>query len=492
MGERPYRMFIDGAWIGAGERPTYPIPNPATEEIVAHAPEGTRGDVGRAIAAARRAFDHGPWPRSTPAERAAVLLKIADGIQARKEQFRALLVAAHAAEAMTHVLQLETPIYSLYNHAELVGSFPWEEEVPTLMVPTKRGMMETHAAVVRQPAGVCALIPTWNFPLFTTLNKIAPAIAAGCTMVVKPSPWGPLVDLLLAEVIAECDLPPGVFNVVTGQAPELGADLVESAAVDKVSFTGSVSTGKKIMRAAAETLKRVHLELGGKSALVILDDADVETAAPSAASPAFFHAGQGCALMTRVLVPRKKHDALVAATVAFIEKKVKLGDPADPTVNLGPVIREERRAAIETLIASGREQGAVLATGGGRPASQPRGYFVEPTVFANVRNHMTIAREEIFGPVVSILPFDDDDDAVRIANASEMGLYGGIVTNDVERGKRVARRIRTGGVGINNATNLLHAPFGGFKQSGIGREGGVYGVHEFTELQTIAWNVSGS
>ncbi len=489
MRAQPFRMFVDGAWIAAAERPTYPIPNPATEETVAHAPEATRGDVGRAIAAARRAFDHGPWPRTKPAERAAILTKIADGIQARKEEFRELLVSAHAACAMTHVLQLETPIYALYNHAELVASFPWEEEVPTLMVPTKRGMMETHAAVVRQPAGVCALIPTWNFPLFTTINKIAPAIAAGCTMVVKPSPWGPLVDLLLAEVIAECDLPPGVFNVVTGQAPELGADLVESPQVDKVSFTGSVATGKKIMRAAADTLKRVHLELGGKSALVILDDANVETAAPSAASPAFFHAGQGCALMTRVLVPKKMHDSLVAATVAFIERKVKLGDPADPTVNLGPVIRDERRQAIEAMIAAGREQGAILATGGGRPPGFERGYFVEPTVFANVRNHMTIAREEIFGPVVSILPYQDDDEAVRIANASEMGLYGGIVTNDVERAKSVARRIRTGGVGINNATNLLHAPFGGFKQSGIGREGGVFGMHEFTELQTIAWNV---
>ncbi len=298
MRTEPLRMFVDGAWISSGERASYSIPNPATEATVAQAPEGTRGDVGRAIAAARRAFDHGPWPRTKPAERAAVLTKIADGIQARKEEFRELLVAAPAAEAMTHVLQLETPIYALYNHAELLTSFPWEEEVPTLVVPTKRGMMETHATVVRQPAGVCALIPTWNFPLFTTINKIAPALAAGCTMVVKPSPWGPLVDLLLAEVIAECDLPPGVFNVVSGQSPELGADLVESPAVDKVSFTGSVTTGKKIMRAAAETLKRVHLELGGKSALVILDDADVESAAPSAASPAKSRRASGRATAT--------------------------------------------------------------------------------------------------------------------------------------------------------------------------------------------------
>ena len=487
MSVKPYRMYIDGKWVDAASGATYELPNPATEQTLASAPDASRDDLRRAIGAARRAFDSGPWPRSTPRERSRVLERIALGLERRKEEFRDLLVAAHAAEYMTHPIQLDLAIAQIANYAELALRFPFEEPLPPVSAVTAAGPKLVSSMAYHQPVGVCGLVPTWNFPLYVTAQKIGPALATGCTMVIKPSPWGPLVDLLLAEVIEECDLPPGVYNVVTGQSPELGIELCENAEIDKLSFTGSVETGKRVMAAAAGTLKRVHLELGGKSAQIVLDDYDLDAAAPGAASPTFFHAGQGCAMTTRVLVQRSRHDELVEKMAGFVKSFVKPGNPADPSVMLGPVIREERRTAIEGYVASGCEQGAELVTGGGRPADLPRGYFLEPTIFANVRNDMRIAREEIFGPVVSVIPFENEDDAVRIANDSSFGLYGGILTNDSARGLELARRLRTGGVSINGATNLLAAPFGGFKQSGIGREGGLFGMREFTEIQMLAW-----
>jgi acyl-CoA reductase-like NAD-dependent aldehyde dehydrogenase len=487
MAIRTWRLFVDGKWTEAASGATYAVPNPATEETVALAPDSGREDIARALGAARRAFDSGPWRRSTPAERARVLFRIADAVEKRKEEFRALLVAAHGAEAMTHGIQLETPIAQLRGYAELATRFSWDEPLAPVQGLTAVGMQTVHGVAHHQPAGVCGLIPTWNFPLFVTAEKIGPAIATGCTMVVKPSPWGPLVDLLVAEIIAECDLPPGVFNVVTGQGPELGAELAESPLVDKISFTGSVSIGKKVALAAAGTLKRVHLELGGKSAQIVLDDFDLDAAAPPSAGPAFFHAGQGCAMTTRVLVQRRRHDALVEKMAAFVRAFVKVGNPADPTVILGPLIREERRRAVAGYVASGREEGAELVCGGRAPAALARGFFFEPTIFANVRNDMRIAREEIFGPVVSVIPFEDEEDAIRIANESSLGLFGGILTRDLDKARAIAKRIRAGGVSINGAVNLTQAPFGGFKESGIGREGGVFGLREFTEIQTITW-----
>ena len=373
-----------------------------------------------------------------------MLTRIGEKISDRKQEFRALLSSAHGATRSTMIVQLETPIYLLYNYAEIASRYPFVEEMPDLPVPTRTGLITTRSEVVRQPAGVCGLIPTWNFPLFVTINKIAPALATGCTMVIKPSPWGPAIDLLLAEVLAECDLPPGVVNVVTGQAPALGEALVASPDVDRISFTGSVPTGKAIMRSCADTLKRVHLELGGKSALIVLDDADLETAAAACAMPATFHAGQGCAMTTRILVPRDRHDDLVDAVVAHVEGEVRIGDPADRETTLGPVIRPERLEAIEAMVAAGVEQGARLATGGRRPAQPEKGWFFEPTVFAGVDNALPIARDEIFGPVVCVLPYEGDDEAVRIANDSSMGLFGGILSPDVERAKGLARRLRTG------------------------------------------------
>ncbi|MFQ5666084.1 MAG: aldehyde dehydrogenase family protein [Candidatus Binatia bacterium] len=482
-----FRLYIDGVWTEAAGGATYDVINPATEDVVARAPNAARSDLERAIAAARKAFDDGPWRRTTPHDRAKVLRRFVEELEQRKEELRRLLISTCAAEYITLPIQLDTPFELLATYADLTTSFEFEQMLPVLISQGPLGTQVNNAMAYHQPVGVCGLIPTWNFPFFVTVQKIGPALATGCTMVVKPSPYAPLIDLVIAEALQACDLPKGVFNVVTGESPALGAGLVESPLVDKISYTGSVTTGKRIMSAAAPTLKRVHLELGGKSAAIVLDDADLDVVAPFTSGPSFFHAGQGCAMCTRVLVPQSKHDDLVARLSNFVASIVTVGDPADPSVMLGPVIREERRQKIEEYIDAGKREGAVLATGGGRPQNLPRGYFLQPTIFGAVRNDMRIAREEIFGPVLSVLPFADIDDAVRIANASSYGLGGAVYTSDIAKGIEVAKRIRTGSVNVNGAVSLLHTPFGGFKESGIGREGGRWGLHEYTEVQAITW-----
>jgi len=341
--------------------------------------------------------------------------------------------------------------------------------------------------VCRQPVGVCAMIPTWNFPVYVTVQKLGPALATGCTMVFKPSPWGPLINLFIAELVAEADLPPGVVNFVTGQGNDIAEVLVSDPRIDKVSFTGSVATGRKIIQASASNLKRVFLELGGKSVGIYLDSDGIEMNAMVASGPAMFHAGQGCAMSTRVLVQKDVHDRFVENMIGFVQNMVKVGDPADPGTMLGPVIREERRQKIEEYIGAGKAEGATLATGGGRPKDLQRGYFLEPTIFCNVRNHIRIAREEIFGPVVSVIPFADDEEAIRIANDSTYGLGGAIYARDTTRAVEMAKRIRTGVVWINNGINMFDGPFGGFKESGIGREGGRWSMEEYTEVQQITW-----
>ena len=481
------KMFVDNEWVAASNGATYAVPNPATEEAIGTAPEATVEDMRRAIAAARRAFDEGPWPRSSRQERARVITAIADGMERRKEELRQMLIAEAGATYLTHDIQLEQPIRLLRNYADLALTFDFEEPLPVRVTDGPLGTFVCSSIVNRQPAGVCGLIPTWNFPLFVTVQKLGPALATGCTMVFKPSPYGPLVNLMLAEIVADADLPPGVVNFVTGQSNAIAETLVTDPRIDKVSFTGSVATGKKIMAAAAATLKRVHLELGGKSVAIFLDTDDLDSIAPQAASPTFFHAGQGCAMTTRILVPREAHDHLVQKMVDFVRGMVKVGDPADPSTFLGPVIRDERRQKIEEYIESGKRDGAVLAHGGGRPKELPRGYFLEPTIFCGVANHIRIAQEEIFGPVVAVLPFRDPDEAIRIANESTYGLDGMIFSRDTARAIELGKRIRTGAVWINNGINLLDTPFGGFKESGVGREGGRFGMEEYTELQQISW-----
>jgi aldehyde dehydrogenase (NAD+) len=482
-----FRLYIDSAWSDAGGGATYDIVNPATEEVVARAPNAARTDLDRAVAAARRAFDDGPWRRTTPRDRAKILRRLIDGLEARKEELRQWLVTCAGAEHITHPIQLDTPLQLLETYADLATSFEFQHILPMVASQSPMGTFVSNAMAYHQPVGVCGLIPTWNFPFFVTAQKIGPALATGCTMVLKPSPYVPVIDLVIAEVIETCDLPKGVFNVVTGESPDLGAALVESPLIDKISYTGSVATGKRIMAAAAPTLKRVHLELGGKSAAIVLDDVDLDMVAPYTSGPSFFHAGQGCAMCTRVLVPAAKHDGLLERLTNFVNGIVRVGDPADPSVMLGPVIRAERREKIEEYIHSGKSEGAVLATGGGRPPELPRGYFLQPTIFGAVRNDMRIAREEIFGPVLSILPFKDEEEGGRSANDSTYGLGGAIYSSDVPKAIEMAKRIRTGTLNINGAVNLLHTPFGGFKESGIGREGGRWGMMEYTEVQAIAW-----
>ena len=482
---RKWQLYIDGKWSDAGGG-TFDVLNPATEEVVAQAPNATVADLERAIAAARRAFDEGPWRKTTPHDRARIIEQLIAALDKRKERLREILIATAGATWVSHGIQLDFPFQLLGRYAELARSYRFEEALPVVVSETPMGTTVNNSMVYHQAVGVCGLIPTWNFPLFTTVQKIGPALAAGCTMISKPSPYGPLVDLVVAEALEECDLPPGVFNVVTGDRPALGAGLVDSPLVDKISFTGSVPTGKAIMAAAAPTLKRVHLELGGKSVAMVLDDVDLMQVVPFASTPAFFHAGQGCAMCTRFLIPRARQDEAAEAFKGFLTGVVQIGDPAEPGTMLGPVIREERRVKIEEYIAAGNREGARLVTGGGRPASQPRGYFLEPTVFADVTNEMRIAREEIFGPVLSILPFDDVEQAIRIANDSPYGLGGAIYATDVAKALAVAKQLRTGTVNINSALNLLNLPFGGFKESGIGREGGHHGLLEFCETKYIA------
>jgi acyl-CoA reductase-like NAD-dependent aldehyde dehydrogenase len=481
------RMFVDGQWADASNGATYGVPNPATEETVGTAPDATVVDMQRAIAAARRAFDDGPWPRSSHEDRARVLHRIADGLEKRKEEMRQILIAEAGATYITHPIQVDQPIELLRGYAERAITFEFEEPLPVRIGQGPFGPQVNSAIVNRQPAGVCALIPTWNFPMFVAAQKLGPALATGCTMVFKPSPWGPLINLFLAEVITEADLPPGVVNFVTGQSNAIAEALVSDPRIDKISFTGSVGTGKRILHAAAETMARVHLELGGKSVGIYLDTDNLDMMAPIACGPSMFHAGQGCAMATRVLVPKSVHDQFVEKMVGFVRGMVTVGDPADPSTFLGPVIREERRTKIEEYIAAGKKEGAVLATGGARPKDRPKGYFLEPTIFAAVPNDIRIAREEIFGPVVAVIPYADEDEAIRVANASTYGLGGAIYSRDTAKAIELAKRIRTGVVWINNGINHHDGPFGGFKESGIGREGGRFGMEEYTEVQQICW-----
>ena len=486
-----YQMYIDGRWLAARTGATFDVLNPATEETIATAPEASRAEMRRAIEAARRAFDEGPWPRMTPRDRARVIQQIADGLSARRDALAALLTAEVGAAQYLLPMQLDDPLTAMHSYAELAAKADLEEMLPPLIQQSAAGPAATQMLVFRQAAGVVGAINTWNFPLYVLVQKLGPALAAGCTLVVKASPYAPLINLEVAKVIEQTDLPRGVVNVVTGEGLEISEELVASALVDKISFTGSVPTGKKIAETAAHNLTRVHLELGGKSACIVLDDADVEAMAPLLASPAFVHAGQACAATTRCLLPASLYDRALEKMAGFVSN-LKVGDPSDPAVMVGPLIREERRLAVEDFIRSGKEEGATLAAGGKRPEAIAKGFFLEPTIFGDVRNDMRIAREEIFGPVVTVTPYDDIDEAVRIANDSRYGLSGRIVTNNEARGIEIAKRLRTGSVLVSSGAGpgsaaFMVAPFGGFKESGIGREGGKYGIFEFTEVQTIAW-----
>jgi aldehyde dehydrogenase (NAD+) len=481
------QLYIEGAWVDSDGTATVDIVDPATEKTIATVPQATRTDVVRAIAAARRAFDAGPWPRTTPRERAAVLLRMADIMERRHPELVDLNVReAGSVRALAETIQVGIPIKHFRDLAERVlPSFPFEEA----MLPTV-GAGVGQGVVLREPIGVAGLISAYNFPFLLNLHKLGPALAAGCTTVLKPAPATPLEAFVLAEIAEEAGLPPGVLNVVTGDV-DAGHELTTNPLVDMISFTGSDAVGRRVAEQAAGTLKKVVLELGGKSANIVCEDADLTKVLRSILFGMTVHAGQGCALLTRTLVQRSRHDELVGMITATLDH-VKVGDPADPSTGMGPLISAAQREKVEALIKTGGAEGAQLAYGGGRPAGLNAGFYVEPTLFTGVDNSMTIARTEFFGPVGVVIPFDDDDHAVAIANDSPYGLSGGVWSGDPARAYGIARRIRTGQVSVNGGGGGLspHGPFGGYKQSGLGREWGRFGLDEYLEHKTVTWPVA--
>jgi aldehyde dehydrogenase (NAD+) len=469
-------LYIGGEWVASAGTGTIEVVNPATEEVIAVVPEACGADVDRAVAAARAAFDTGPWPQTTAKERADVLRALSQAIQARSQELADVITKENGSPASFSLMgQVFAATMVLDGFVDVVESYPFEEERPGVMGP---------CLVRKAPVGVSAGIIPWNVPLFIVAMKLGACLASGSTMVIKPAPETPLDGYVLAEIIDGLGLPPGVVNIVAA-GREVGEHLVRHPGVDKVSFTGSTAAGRAVGAICGEHLKRCTLELGGKSAAVILDDADLNAAIPGLLPAALMNNGQACVAQTRVLAPRSRYAEVVDALADAVRDQT-VGDPSDPTIAVGPLVAERQRTRVEGYLEAGKKEGARAVVGGGRPATLDRGWFVEPTLFADVDNNMTIAREEIFGPVLSVIPYDDDADAVHIANESDYGLSGSVWTADRDRGVGVARRVRTGTYAVNSGMTIdLKNPFGGFKSSGIGRELGPEGVDAYTEVQTI-------
>jgi len=484
------KLYIDGSWADAGpDRDD--VLNPATEEIIGRAPVGTVQAAGDAIAAARQAFDHGPWPPMSMAERVTLLRRMHSALHARRADIAALIVAeVGCAQGVTHGMQVGAPLdhfASALDHARDETVRLPLDVTPDFMNPDGPRKIG-GTTVVREPVGVVAGITGYNFPFLLNLAKIVPALLAGNTLVLKPSPFTPFSALLFGEISDEIGLPKGVLNVVTG-GPDVGSLLTTDPRVDLVSFTGSEGVGAQIMAQAAPTLKRVHLELGGKSALIVRHDADIVRAAQMAVGILAVNAGQGCALLTRLLVHNSVRQQFVEVAVATA-RHFKIGNAADPSVMMGPLIREAQRAKVEHFIAVGRDEGAMLVHGGGRPEGLSRGYFTDITLFDDVANSMTIAQEEIFGPVGAVIGFDSDEEAIAIANDSRFGLNGGIETADAATGYEMALRLRTGSVALNGGTGRMsYAPIGGYKRSGIGREYGPDWLREYQQEKSVFYPV---
>jgi len=472
------QMLIDGRLVGAEQ--IYPSLNPATGDVVGYAPNAGVGEAERAIAAARRAFDSTDWPTNVDL-RIRCLDQLHTALLEHSDELRALTIAeVGATQSLTESAQLDDPIRIVGYYADLLKTYPLTEDLGEI---ESRGQRH-HRWVEKEAAGVVAAIIAYNYPNQLALAKLGPALAAGCTVILKAAPDTPLTTLALGEVIAKyTDIPAGVVNVISSTDPAVGAALTTSPDVDVVTFTGSTATGRKIMAAASETIKKVFLELGGKSAMIVLDDADYSTCAMMASFMVTSHAGQGCAITTRLLVPRKNHDEIVEQLKNFFAM-VRYGDPADPNTYMGPLISETQRDKVDGIVKRAVAAGATVVAGG-KKVDGP-GYFYEPTLLIDVDPDSEIAQEEIFGPVLVVLPYDDDDDAVRIANNSIYGLSGGVFGSQ-DRAIAVARRIRTGTLSINGGNYFgPDSPFGGYKQSGVGREMGVAGLEEFLEGKTFA------
>jgi len=471
----PQALFIGGEWVRAQSERTLQVISPVTEEVLITVPEASERDMDRAVAAARQAFDSGPWPRYAPQERSRYLLRVADALRARLPQLAETWTGQMGAPiGLTKYAVAQAPELFQY-YATLIQTYPFVDE--------RRRDDGRTARVVREPVGVVAAITPWNAPLVLLCYKAAAALAAGCTVVSKPAPETPLDAHLLAQCIEEAGLPPGVFNVAQA-GREVGDYLIRHPGIDKVSFTGSTAAGRHIAEVCAQRLARVSLELGGKSAAIVLDDADIGQTLQSLVPYSMPITGQVCFSLTRVLVPKSRAREVLDAYVGAVQG-TKVGDPFEPDTQMGPLAMKRQLERVQGYIAKGKQEGARLVTGGGRPRGFDRGYFVEPTVFADVETRMTIAQEEIFGPVVSFIAYDGIDDAVRKANDTIYGLHGAVYTADPERGYEIARRVRSGSVAVNGLIVDPKMPFGGFKQSGLGREGGIEGLDPYLETKTV-------
>ena len=465
------KIYIDGAWVPSTGTGTIDVTNSTTEEVMGRIPDGTPQDVDRAVKAARAAFPG--WAATSKEERGKYLQRITEGLSARMEDI-ATVVAGEVGmpQNLSRMIQAGLPAMTFGSMAQIVDGFPFEEQVG-------------NSAIVREPVGVVGAITPWNYPLHQIAAKVAPALAAGCTVVLKPSEVAPLNAFILAEIVEEVGLPHGVFNLVTGVGPVVGEAIAAHPDVDMVSFTGSTRAGRRVSELASQTVKRVALELGGKSPNVILDDADLERAVVDGVGKCYLNSGQTCSALTRMIVPRSKLGE-VEAIAAKAAETYTTGDPFDSGTRLGPLVSAVQRERVRNYINKGVEEGARLVTGGAEaPEGLDRGYFVRPTVFSDVRTDMTIAQEEIFGPVLAIIPYDTEDEAVEIANDTIYGLAGGVWSGDPERAKAVARRIRTGQVEVNGGSFNPMAPFGGYKQSGHGRELGKFGLEEYLEVKSL-------
>lgn len=465
------KLYIGGEWTPPTGKGHFDVINASTEEVMGRIPAGDAADVDRAVKAARAAFEG--WSRTSPAERAEYLQKIQAGLAERTQEIAETIAGEVGMPLpLSTMIQAGLPTLTFGSAAQLATSYEYEEQ-------------SGNSLVVREPVGVVGCITPWNYPLHQIAAKVALAMGAGCTVVLKPSEVAPLSAFILAEIIDGVRLPRGVFNLVSGDGPTVGEAISGHPGVDMVSFTGSTGAGKRVSEVAAKTVKRVALELGGKSANVILDDADLAKAVKAGVQNCYLNSGQTCSAWTRMLVPKAKHDEAVA-----IAKKVAEGftpgSAFEASTRLGPLVSKTQQERVRNYIKKGIDEGATLVTGGPeQPENLPKGYFVKPTVFANVKNSMTIAQQEIFGPVLCIIPYENEDEAIEIANDSLYGLAGGVWSADPEHAKRVARRIRTGQVDINGGSFNPMAPFGGYKQSGRGREYGKWGFEEFLEIKSM-------
>jgi acyl-CoA reductase-like NAD-dependent aldehyde dehydrogenase len=469
------QLLIGGEWVAPAGNTRFDVTSPASLEVIGSVPEGIEADIDAAVAAARHAFDRGPWPTTPASERIKVIKKFAELLEANLEDFKSVISQEMGAPPATVEMMMYTPGKAALDvFIGLADTFPWEE--------TRTGAFGT-SKVRREPVGVVAAIIPWNVPLFIAINKVIPALLAGCTVVLKPAPETPIDALMFGKLLMEAGLPEGVLSVVPADR-EVSEYLVTHPGVDKVSFTGSTAAGRRVGSLATERLKRISLELGGKSAAIVLDDVDLAASSFMIAMSGLMNSGQACVAQTRIMVPRTRYDEITEAVVEAA-KMFTVGDPSDPMTQMGPLVAERQRDRVEGYIEKGKAEGARMVLDGVRPAGLDKGWYVGPTVFADVDNKMTIAQEEIFGPVLSVLPYDTEDQAVDMANDSDFGLAGSVWTTDIDHGYEIAKRVRTGTYGINWYAFDMGSPFGGYKCSGIGREDGPEGLASFCELKSI-------